>query len=345
MGTGSLLAVDGTLAAKCEVYPQRSMAKFYLARRLRSSSTQPANGSVLATMKTLESETKNVRPENRDLVPTLKVSEAICIAHEILNSCGLASYIDTLLNSIKKIAPFDIYTTTIFRPNHKPIMLAGNLQDYVPRRTIENFLSVTYLLDAVYTACCSGVQPGLYRLSDLAPDNYFSSDFYNSADFHPCISNQVGSLAEEIVYMARPFDGVYLVLSLMRRKEFSIFTQEEFANLNALAPIVLDTMIKHWRLQIPNDATSSRNQTSSGLEEAFSTFATHKLSPREQTIVSLLLRGHSTLSIAYSLNIAEGTAKVHRRNIYEKLGISSQGQLFLKFFAHILENKDLSARA
>jgi DNA-binding NarL/FixJ family response regulator len=132
-------------------------------------------------------------------------------------------------------------------------------------------------------------------------------------------------LAEEIVYMARPFDGVYLVLSLMRRKEFSIFT--------------------HWRLQIPNDATSSRNQTPSGLEEAFSTFATHKLSPREQTIVSLLLRGHSTLSIAYSLNIAEGTAKVHRRNIYEKLGISSQGQLFLKFFAHILENKDLSASA
>ena len=85
MGTGSLSAVNGALAAKCEVYPQRSMAKFYLARlRLRSSGTQPAIGSVLATMKMLESETKNVRPENRDLVPTIKVSEAICIAHEVL---------------------------------------------------------------------------------------------------------------------------------------------------------------------------------------------------------------------------------------------------------------------
>jgi DNA-binding CsgD family transcriptional regulator len=300
---------------------------------------------VLAAMETPESETRNVRPESRVLVPTIRVTDAICMAREIFNSCGFDYYINTVLTSIKRIASFDIYSITIFKPDHKPIMLAGNLQDYVPRRTIENFLGVTYLLDAVYTACCSGVQPGLYRLSDLPLDEYCSRDIYNSADFHPCISNQAGSLAEEVVYMARPFDNVYLVLSLMRRKQFSIFTQEEICNLDALAPIVLDTMGKHWRPQISNDAASLKHQAASGLEEAFSTFATHRLSPRERTIVSLLLRGHSTLSIAYNLNIAEGTVKVHRRNIYEKLGISSQGQLFLKFFAHVLENKDLSAIA
>ena len=282
------------------------------------------------------SATATWRQRERNGAPTVGAAEAIEVARCLFTSVGLGEYPSLLLASLRKLAPFDIYSVTVFTPNAKPIMLDGNLEDFVPRRIIDNFLSGTYLLDAVFTACCSGVPPGLYRLSELAPDNYFSSDFYNSADFHPCVSDQAGSLAEEIVYMARPSGDIYLVLSLMRGNARSAFTDTEVNNLELVGPVVLTTLADHWRALIPQDIPCTTERATSRLDEAINSFANGKLSPREQTIVSLLLRGHSTLSVAYTLAIAEGTAKVHRRNIYDKLGISSQAQLFLMFCSHII---------
>jgi DNA-binding CsgD family transcriptional regulator len=50
----------------------------------------------------------------------------------------------------------------------------------------------------------------------------------------------------------------------------------------------------------------------------------------------MVLRGHSSEAIALRLGISTGTVKVHRRNVYRKLGISSQTQLlsvYLRNFA------------
>ncbi|MEI9402543.1 helix-turn-helix transcriptional regulator [Mesorhizobium argentiipisi] len=270
-------------------------------------------------------------------------SEAIAFANHLFTTVRHDEYPDRLVQSLRELAPFEIYSATIFMPNRHPILLHGNLDDFASAQVIETFLTATYLLDAVYTACCAAVEPGLYRLSDLAPDNYFSSDFYNSADFHPCVSDQAGSLAEEIVYMARPTEGLYVVLSLMRTNSVLPFSADEFSDLKLVAPVVLETMSHHWQAAVGKALESDANVAApvSTLDRAFATFANDKLSPREQTIVCLLLRGHSTLSVAHNLDIAEGTAKVHRRNIYDKLGISSQAQMFLMFCSHIINSRDM----
>jgi DNA-binding CsgD family transcriptional regulator len=270
--------------------------------------------------------------------------QAIDFAKRLFAAVRLDDYPGQLVKALQEVAPFEIYTATIFRPNRPPVLLHGNLDEFVPRRVIDNFLTGTYLLDAVYTACCEGVEPGLFRLSELAPDNYFSSDFYNSADFHPCVSDEAGSLAEEIVYMARPVEDLYLVLSLMRTKSVLPFSEPEFEDLKVVAPIVLDTMSSHWQPAVSQALQLDVSPPTSTLDKAFATFAKDRLSPREQTIVSLLLRGHSTLSVAHNLDIAEGTAKVHRRNIYDKLGISSQAQMFLMFCAHIIDSQGLNSQ-
>jgi DNA-binding CsgD family transcriptional regulator len=51
------------------------------------------------------------------------------------------------------------------------------------------------------------------------------------------------------------------------------------------------------------------------------------LTAREASIVDLVLQGHSSESIGLKLAITTGTVRVHRRNVYRKLGISSQTQL------------------
>ena len=52
-------------------------------------------------------------------------------------------------------------------------------------------------------------------------------------------------------------------------------------------------------------------------------------------IVKLVLRGYSTKSISQSLGISPGTVKVHRENIYGKLGVSTQAELFNMFIASV----------
>ena len=51
------------------------------------------------------------------------------------------------------------------------------------------------------------------------------------------------------------------------------------------------------------------------------------LTAREAAIVDLVLQGHSSEAVGRRLGITTGTVKVHRRNVYRKLGISSQTQL------------------
>ena len=45
-------------------------------------------------------------------------------------------------------------------------------------------------------------------------------------------------------------------------------------------------------------------------------------------VIALILQGHSNLSAALVLGVARQTVKVHRRNIYRKLMITSQAELF-----------------
>ena len=57
------------------------------------------------------------------------------------------------------------------------------------------------------------------------------------------------------------------------------------------------------------------------------------LTRRETEIAETMLAGHSSKSMARLLAISAETVKVHRRNLYAKLGIASQAELFSLFLA------------
>jgi DNA-binding NarL/FixJ family response regulator len=52
-----------------------------------------------------------------------------------------------------------------------------------------------------------------------------------------------------------------------------------------------------------------------------------ELTPREQEVVRLIVRGSSNRQIAETLVITERTAETHVRNIREKLGFNSRAQI------------------
>ena len=69
------------------------------------------------------------------------------------------------------------------------------------------------------------------------------------------------------------------------------------------------------------------------LEFALERFGEEALTPREQEIAVHILKGHSSKSLAREINISPETVKIHRRNIYRKLQVASQSELFARFLA------------
>ncbi|MFD1333148.1 helix-turn-helix transcriptional regulator [Methylopila musalis] len=254
----------------------------------------------------------------------------------LIGRTGLPPTLDAALGAL---APFDLSCAFAYPGEQRPLLLHDNLGGVAPPEIMRNYLSGTYLLDAVYSACLRGAPEGLHRLSELAPDEFFGGDYYNSPDVHPCISMETGSLAEEIVFLATPGDGLYVAYSLLRQAQSGAFSKDEFARLAAAAPLATALMRQHWRTLAPPQPAPRIVDGEAVVERAFRTFAPAELTPREQTIVSLILRGHSSLSIGNNLAIAEGTVKIHRKHIYAKLGISSQTELFNLFVRHILAER------
>ena len=67
------------------------------------------------------------------------------------------------------------------------------------------------------------------------------------------------------------------------------------------------------------------------MAEVLELFGTSVLTSRETHVVHLILKGYSAKSIAEHLVISINTVKLHRKNAYAKLDISSQSELFHLF--------------
>ncbi|MEZ5812811.1 MAG: helix-turn-helix transcriptional regulator [Rhizobiaceae bacterium] len=267
---------------------------------------------------------------------------AIKFATRLLSAERNETFGAALVDMLRELSDFDYFAVVGYIGEDRPILIHDNLREVASETVVKNFLEGGYLLDAVYVACSASVEPGLYRLVDLAPDEYYGADFAGTAHYHPCVSPKSGSLAEEIVFILRITDGIHVVISMMRALGRDVFSQEEVSDLGTFTPLLNELAARHWRslLSPSRRPTAQTSRRGIVLEDAFRNFQKETLSEREQSVVRLLLRGHSTASAAQVLGITEGTLKVHRKNVYEKLNINSLGQLFRIFCDQVLTRPD-----
>ncbi len=110
------------------------------------------------------------------------------------------------------------------------------------------------------------------------------------------------------------------------------FTRVELNRLRLIEPLVQSAMQRIWDSR---DSEATRGNDDQGMHRrltaCFENFGEDTLTQREREITQLLLRGHSSKSIARELGIAPGTVMVHKRNLFAKLGITSQYELFSSF--------------
>jgi DNA-binding CsgD family transcriptional regulator len=122
----------------------------------------------------------------------------------------------------------------------------------------------------------------------------------------------------------------------MRSAGHARFSAADLAALQDYVAIVRAAVVRHWGVAV-DALPSGIDDRGDILDSRLQSFGAGILSPREQIIVSLVLRGHSSGSVGLRLGIAEGTVKNHRKHIHAKLGISSQAELFALFIRHLRE--------
>jgi DNA-binding CsgD family transcriptional regulator len=244
----------------------------------------------------------------------------------VIAAIGQDDFAAALTGLLKGVAPYTYTVAFGYSGLARPLDLHDDFPASKRRIFVTDYQDGPYLLDPFYLAVTRPVSAGLYRMRDLAPDRFYQGEYFRSYYI------QTG-LAEEIGFFVDFPHGATVVLSLMRDER--PFSNREMKALEDVRPVVEASIRRHWA-DLPSrfDVTArDRHGPDIGtqLERSFHSFGDGILTAREREIVEYTLKGHSAEAVGQILGISSGTVRIHRRNIYAKLRIGSQGELFSRF--------------
>ncbi len=247
----------------------------------------------------------------------------------VIAALGTPALPRRLAEMLRAIVPYDYTVVFAYRGAARPMALHDDFPRAKRAVFVTDYQAGPYLLDPFYLAAARGVAPGLYRMRDIAPDRFYQGEYFRSYYV------QTG-LAEEIGFCVAAGQGVTVVVSLMRAQR--AFSVREVAQLRAAGAVVEAAVQRHWSDLAPGFAgTEAAAAADRQIARSFQRFGDGVLTPREREVVEYTLKGYSAEAICGILGIAAGTVRIHRRNIYAKLGIGSQGALFARFIETLVK--------
>lgn len=205
-----------------------------------------------------------------------------------------------------------------FHRDARPDVLHHTLEPEGEKHYLDRYLAGPYLLDPLYQLAIRERKASLCRFRDELPDRFRSSEYYRQYCERTHLLDEMDFLAD-----VTPATTVVLVVGRRHRR----FTRAELQRLELIEPTVQAALRRIWALQ-PSRSARTGDRLDRSLKRCFERFGEAVLTERERQVSQLLLRGHSTKSIARELDIAPGTVMVHKRNLFAKLNIRSQYELF-----------------
>ena len=219
---------------------------------------------------------------------------------------------------------FDDWIALAFRRDGPPLLLVGS----GPQAWRDPYADGAYILDPFYDAFRRRDAAGCFRLRDIAPDDFETTDYYRNYYGPPHFGDEMGFLV--------PADGAIAInLALSRTGKRHRFSAAERDRLALATPVVAELAARAWRRHHAAEISGADADLHARVLDAFDRFAATLLTEREREIVQFLFRGHSAKSMARELSISPGTVHAHMKNIYRKLEVGSQAELFSLFLQSI----------
>jgi DNA-binding CsgD family transcriptional regulator len=114
-------------------------------------------------------------------------------------------------------------------------------------------------------------------------------------------------------------------ISLLRARSKVGFLDTEIALLEAHLPLIEAVYRQYW---IKARCYATIDNSEPPIDYLLKTVFEDRLSIREGEVAVLVLKGNSGQDIADELGISITTVKSHRKNLYLKLGITTQTEMF-----------------
>ncbi|MBL4802523.1 MAG: helix-turn-helix transcriptional regulator [Emcibacter sp.] len=220
----------------------------------------------------------------------------------------------------------DSVLVMVYFPHKRPVLLYADIDHNNRKNNFDEYLQGFYLLDPFYqmTLTCKDVT--LSHLKDICENKFYDSEYYESW-------YKQSGLKDELNYLIPLEQDAVAAISLSRNMDNSFFSPEKITQLDIIKPLISTLMKKYWDSQ--NPLTVEEENREQGLHgalcKAMENFGRSCLTDREMEITQYLLRGYGIKATAMKLDIAPSTIKVHRKNIYRKLDITSHSELFTLF--------------
>lgn len=240
--------------------------------------------------------------------------------------------------SLGSAVPLDMVAIFVYRGRSRPLCVHDTFPDEA-QDGLSNYVEGSYVLNPCYQAHLRGLDEGVYRIGELAPDAYFESENVRAFRAAPRASEEIGYVTdswptgfEEVMIAVRIAPEITGDLGLYRAAARGGFSDRHLSDLRSLQPLVSSAFRKYWGLRSHEVAARPLD---SRIDELFEDFGKPVLSDREREVIRMVLRGHSSNSIGLNLDISVTTVKTHRKRAYAKLGIATQSELLSLFLDSI----------
>lgn len=261
-----------------------------------------------------------IHPPRFGLLFDNKLSRALT---QLWATLGTSEFMAAVLDVLDAVCPIDSGGTLVYYRQQRPLSLLHRFNPAERQVPADIYSTGPYALDPQYRAFLNGCASGAYWLRDIAPDDFYSSEYYLT------FYSKTG-VADSIDVIWRIDDDTAINFFLQRNVNSNEFSSGDLAALSLVTPIVFAALAQHQQLQnVPR--SKMIDTTHLQVECTLTNFASSLLTPRERDVLMYMLRGYSSALTAQRLNSSEGTVKIHRKNIYRKLDIGSQAELFSLF--------------
>jgi len=237
-----------------------------------------------------------------------------------------------LIEAIGTLVKFDMAMSVVYSQRGKPFYVCDTFQTEKAKRGLSNYIDSTYILNPTYTAYCEGLESGVYRIRDQSSSNRVNSYHYHTLKIKRIPGEELEYITEcwplnmEEIFIAISLPADEMAeISLLRARSKGGFLDADIDLLNDQLPLIEAVFHQYWaKARCYSNLDDSEPPIAHLLKNVFH----DQLSCRESQVAELVLKGVSGKVIADKLGISITTVKTHRKNIYLKLGITTQTELF-----------------
>ncbi|MBU2964061.1 helix-turn-helix transcriptional regulator [Amphritea sp. 2_MG-2023] len=228
-----------------------------------------------------------------------------------------------LVDTIRSIINGGNSSITIFHKDARPRHICSQYPDNDSTQpSHQYYINNTDHHSPFYRLAMNGSAEGVYTLSEVV-----SGEHRQSKSNHYRYGRRF-NLTDEICMLIPTEKSTSIQISVKRTKGGSSFTAAECEFCRSVFSIVREISLKWYQAF---QQSEKQPLLSPHLDSALKNFGHSLLTRRECETLEMMLRGHNITSTATKLNIKPETVKHHRKNLYTKLDVSSQVEVFHLF--------------